>query len=74
VHTYGQLVRIKKTEEGAAQHKGLGKKLVLRAEEIAREAGYKKIAVIAGIGVREYYAHLGYSLDGTYMMKNIYNP
>ncbi len=70
VHTYGQLVRIKKSEEGASQHKGMGKKLVLRAETIALSAGYKKIAVIAGIGVREYYAKIGYGLEGTYMVKH----
>jgi len=41
------------------------------AENIARVAGYKKIAVISGIGVREYYRTLGYELDRTYMIKNL---
>lgn len=39
------------------------------AEEIAQKNGYKKIAVISGIGVREYYKKLGYKLEGTYMTK-----
>ena len=41
------------------------------AEKISKKAGYRKIAVIAGIGVREYYRKLGYHLEGTYMIKNI---
>ena len=41
------------------------------AEKIIKtETDYKKLAVIAGIGVREYYKKLGYKLKGTYMVKN----
>jgi elongator complex protein 3 len=51
---------------------GLGKKLVAKAERITKkEFGLKKIAVISGIGVRDYYRHLGYKLEGTYMVKNV---
>ena len=32
---------------------------------------YKKIAVIAGIGTREYYKKFGYKLVGDYMLKNL---
>ncbi len=71
LHTYGHLVRIHGQEAGASQHKGLGKKLMARAESVARDAGYKKMAVISGIGVREYYKTLGYSLEGTYMTKTL---
>lgn len=40
------------------------------AERIAREEhGSKKISVISGVGVRNYYAKLGYFLDGPYMSK-----
>jgi elongator complex protein 3 len=41
------------------------------AEKIVKEAGYKKMAVIAGIGTREYYAKKGYKLSGTYMVKGM---
>ena len=42
------------------------------AEKIAKEAGYEKMAVISGVGVREYYKNkLGYNLDRTYMVKLI---
>ncbi len=42
-----------------------------KAEEIAKENGFKTMAVISGIGVREYYKKLGYSLKGTYMVKEL---
>ncbi len=69
LHTYGQSIPISKTSKSAAQHFGLGKRLMYQAEKIARKNGYKKIAVIAGIGVRQYYRHLGYRLKNTYMVK-----
>lgn len=72
LHTYGQLVSINEQDARASQHKGLGRKLMERAEEIAREAGYGKMAVISGIGVREYYRKIGYGLQGTYMIKYIH--
>ncbi len=68
LHTYGQLVRI--GEEGTqSQHVGFGRRLIARAEEIAKEHGAKKLAIIAGVGVRKYYEKLGYELEGTYMVK-----
>ena len=54
----------------APQHRGLGKKLVKEAEKIAeKEFGVSKVAVISGIGVRDYYRSLGYRLKATYMIK-----
>ena len=70
VHTYGQLIPLN-SKQTAVQHIGLGKRLILEAEKIAKKQGYKKIAVISGIGVREYYKNLGYSLWKTYMVKNL---
>src|SRR5690606_6452453 len=70
VHTYGKLARIGNDDETKqAQHKGLGKQLMEKAEELARNRGYKKISVIAGVGTREYYRKFGYELEGTYMVK-----
>ena len=66
VHTYGQLVPIAK-QKIAPQHKGLGKKLMERAEEITqKEFKLPKIAVISGVGVRDYYRKLGYKLENKY--------
>ncbi len=69
LHVYGDLIGIGKRDADASQHKGLGKKLMAAAEDIARTHGYKKIAVISGVGVRGYYRKLGYELVGSYMMK-----
>ncbi len=71
LHTYGQLVEIKNKKLKATQHFGFGKKLIERAEQIAKNQGFQKIAVISGIGVREYYRHLGYRLKKTYLVKKI---
>jgi len=69
LHVYGEQAII--GEEGSIQHRGIGKKLMLKAEELAEKLGLKKIKVISGVGVREYYRKLGYSRDWFYMSKNI---
>lgn len=71
VHTYGEQVPVFSKEKAASQHIGLGKRMMLEAEKISKKNGYKKIAVISGIGVRPYYRKLGYELQGTYMVKNL---
>ncbi len=53
------------------QHRGFGKGLLLRAEELSLEAGFRKLAITSGVGVRGYYAKLGYSRDGPYMTKRL---
>jgi elongator complex protein 3 len=67
VHVYGPALDIGETSQGEAQHLGLGTELVNRAKEIARQAGYERMAVISAIGTREYYAKLDFALDGLYM-------
>jgi elongator complex protein 3 len=70
VHTYGQMLPIKSKSKKSPQHIGLGKKLILEAEKITlNEFNLKKIAVISGIGVRDYYRKLGYRLEDGYMVK-----
>lgn len=71
LHVYGQVVRHDDKKNPRVQHQGLGKKLMLEAEKITRQEEENKIAVIAGIGVREYYRKLGYHLEGTYMTKKL---
>ena len=41
------------------------------AEYLSYLNRYKKIAVISGVGVRQYYQNRGYNLDKTYMKKNL---
>ena len=75
VHVYGYSSSIGNTNNNilkSCQHKGFGQRLVLVAEDIALQNGYKKMAVIAGVGTREYYKNkCGYRLEGTYMIKNL---
>jgi len=74
VHTYGQLRPISGELFSAAspQHKGLGKKLIREAERIVKkESASRWIAVISGIGARDYWRRLGYKLENTYMVKEI---
>ncbi len=70
LHVYGKQAGIGVVGiAGSAQHKGFGSQLLHVAERIAREHGKRKLLVISGIGVREYYRKLGYERDGPYMAK-----
>jgi ELP3 family radical SAM enzyme/protein acetyltransferase len=71
LHVYSNLNSVGDNIEGSMQHKGFGKQLVAKAEEIAANNGYRRIAIISGTGVRGYYRKLGYELIDTYMIKDI---
>lgn len=71
VHVYGQSLEIGNDTEEVAQHSGLGKALMDHAETLAKDAGFGRLAVISALGTRGYYQKLGYTLDGTYMVKKI---
>lgn len=72
VHTYGKLTKINTKDSTSPQHIGLGKKLLIEAERIAKqEYGFKKIVVISGVGVRNYYRKQGYRLQDSYMVKRL---
>lgn len=70
LHVYGKALKLGEMGKDS-QHKGLGKELIAKAEEISKENGFDKIAVISGVGVREYYRKLGYELEGSYMVKKL---
>ena len=71
IQTFGEVVPIGE-KKIAPQHRGLGKKLIKEAEKIVKkEFGLRKIAVISGVGVRDYFKKLGYGLKTTYMTKEI---
>ncbi len=68
LHVYGKALNIGK--QGDQQHKGFGKVLMEKAEEICREGGKDKLLVISGVGVRQYYKQkLGYEQMGPYVGK-----
>lgn len=71
VHVFGQSLEVGEEQSGAAQHVGLGTRLLLHAEETARAAGYARMAVIAAVGTRGYYAGRGYQMGNTYMVKDL---
>jgi len=72
LHVYGPEVPVGYEDEGAWQHKGLGRKLMTEAERIAmEELGAKRLAVISGVGARPYFYSLGYRRLGPYVVKDL---
>ncbi len=69
VHVYGRVSRLHEAKEGA-QHLGLGRALVERACEIARERGRTRIGVISAVGTRAYYRSLGFLDEGLYQWRD----
>jgi len=67
LHVYGPQIEIGK--KGNVQHQGIGTKLMEKAEIIAQENKVNYLAVISGVGVREYYRKMGYELKESYMVK-----
>lgn len=73
LHVYGYNTQVG-TEAKASQHRGIGTKLLNKAEWIAYLNGYPGIVVISGEGVKGYYAKKGYSEKDTYMYKDFIVP
>ncbi|XP_028411922.1 elongator complex protein 3 [Dendronephthya gigantea] len=72
LHVYGSVVPVSSRDPTKFQHQGFGVLLMEEAERIAKdEHGSVKIAVISGVGTRNYYRKLGYDLEGPYMTKMI---
>ncbi|MDA3815349.1 MAG: tRNA uridine(34) 5-carboxymethylaminomethyl modification radical SAM/GNAT enzyme Elp3, partial [Patescibacteria group bacterium] len=74
IKTYGSSISI--SDKGdflfSPQHKGMGKMLIKKAEEITKKEFKKdQITVIAGVGTRGYWRKNGYELKGTYMIKKL---
>ena len=84
LHVYGRTFAVgdaakngKTGDTPVAQHLGIGQKLLVAAENLARYEGYQNLAVISGVGVRNYYERFGYRLNpgaGEFMMKSIREP
>lgn len=79
LHVYGNLVAAgrddnqKEHSDERPQHIGIGRTLMGTAELIAAAHGWKRISVISGVGVRNYYRKLGYELQGQghYLIKDL---
>jgi hypothetical protein len=71
LHVYGNIASL--TRDGNSQHRGIGTFLMHTAESIAQLFKCTLVTVISGVGVRDYYEHLGYTLDSNedqYMVKS----
>ncbi len=71
VHVYGQSLMVGREQEGAAQHIGLGTRLIQQAEQIAVNHGYDRLAVIAAVGTRRYYLRRGFVMGESYLVKRL---
>ena len=71
LHVYGKVVN-HQSKGKEVQHMGFGKRLLEKAENISFENNIHKIAIISGVGVREYYEKNGYHLVRNYMIKELY--
>jgi elongator complex protein 3 len=71
VHVYGQSLPMGAEQSGAAQHVGLGTRLLEEAEKLASAHGFRRIAVIAAIGTRKYYLDRGFERGESYLVRNI---
>jgi len=71
VHVYGQSLPVGVDGAGAAQHVGLGTRLLQEAEKIASAYGFKRMAVISAIGTRQYYLDRGFRRGELYLVKEL---
>lgn len=71
VHVYGQSLPVGAEGNGAAQHTGLGTRLLQEAEKIARARGFRRMAVIAAVGTRKYYLDRGFERGELYLVKDL---
>ncbi len=71
VHVYGQSIEVGADLPGAAQHAGLGSRLLVEAERITRANGFARLAVISAVGTRQYYAARGFEQGALYMVKPV---
>ncbi len=70
VHVYGPAQSLGEHGRGA-QHKGLGTELLEVAADMASEAGYGELAVIAAVGTREYYRARGFTRGTLYLIRDL---
>ncbi len=73
VHVYGpaQGLHAQEGDEGAAQHMGLGTRLLGEAARLSQAAGFARQSVIAAVGTRPYYAARGFEQGELYMHRTL---
>lgn len=71
VHIYGQSLEVGQEQGDAVQHSGLGTELLKHAEDLTRQHGYQRLAVISAIGTRRYYLARGFERGDCYLVKKL---
>lgn len=73
LHVFGSEVPLGIQLDDAAQHKGLGGRLLKEAERISHtEFKATKIAIISGVGARNYFrSEFGYRLENAHMVREL---
>jgi elongator complex protein 3 len=71
VHVYGQSLAMGASQTGAAQHSGLGTRLIEAAEKLSRAHGFDRLVVISAVGTRRYYSERGFESGLLYMIKSL---
>lgn len=71
LHVYGNMIQIGEKNPTIGQHTGFGEKLLKEAENLAIDNDKNEIAIISGIGSRNYYRKFGYERKGPYMAKKL---
>lgn len=72
LHVYGPVALIGLKDDISWQHRGFGRMLMNKAEQISKEEyDANKILVMSAVGTRMYYKKLGYKLEGPYMVKKL---
>ena len=71
VHVYGQSLPVGSEKEGAAQHAGLGTRLLEDARRVAKARGYQRLAVISAVGTRQYYLDRGFERGQLYLVSDL---
>ncbi len=81
LHVYGPEIRLSSRPGQpeiadslqAVQHRGFGRALLAEAERLAHtEFHSRQIAVLSGVGAKQYYAETGYRKHGDYMVKSLF--
>ena len=72
LHVYGNQTQLNNRLPDSFQHKGFGTQLLKKAEQITQDNSIDKLAIISGIGVRQYYKEKhDYQQDGPYVSKEL---
>lgn len=70
VHVYGPAQALGRRRRGV-QHRGLGTELLERAAQMARDASFDELAVIAAVGTRRYYRERGFTSGTLYPIQDL---